>query len=369
MTLRTRRIDARQERDHLVAQWRALAKSQAREDLAASCDWFWDNLDWISPPEHRLCFVSVHDGERIVALFPVETRTIKLSGVEVRCGGFIGGPYAVADTAVVAGDGVERSARAFVSYLFDEMRGWGCFSTAGIDADSPAGSALIHALAARGAVMDRGSEMRPYVALDRGWSEYVESKSANFRRNVKRAVRRLSEQGELEYRSALRGSDGMEIVESVDHRSWRMAKERDVLANARLVAYCRNLYRTFPDPDAHVVRFLALNNEAIASLYGFIHAKIFYAIKVNYDISVSEGSPGFVLLTRVFEEMASRGIERIELLGKNEYLHRLGNGSHRMSRIIVFDRSARGRALGLAGRVAQRIHSIQVRATRPAGQE
>lgn len=369
MTPRTRCVDARREREHLVAEWRALAESQVREDLAASCDWFWNNLDWISPREHGLCFVSVHDGERVIGLFPVETRSIKLSGVRVRCAGFIDGPYALVNTAVLADDDVERSAQAFASHLFDEMRGWDCFSTTGIDADSRAGRALIDALTARGAVIDRGSEARPYVAFAGGWPEYLETRSTNFRRSVKRAVRRLSESGELDYRSAAPGSDGMELVESIDRRSWRMAKQRDILTNERLVAYCRNLYRTYPDERAHVVRYLTVNGKAVASLYGFIHAKVFYAIKVNYDISMSEGSPGFVLLTRVFEEMAKRGIERIELLGKNEYLHRLGNASRRMSRIIVFNRSPRGRALSLAGSAAQRIRSLRSRAAPPAGHE
>lgn len=369
MTLRASCVDARRERERLAAQWRTLAGSTTSRSLATSGDWFWSNLDWLSPPQNRLRFVTVQDGDRIIGLFPVEEQVIRFSGIRVRCMGFINGPYALVDTAVVTGADLERSVDGFVSFLFDEMRGWRCFSTEGIGAESQAGQALISALAARGKMIDRGSETRPYVSFTTGWEGYLESRSVNFRRNMRRALRHLTDAGQLEYRNAPAGGEGMNVVESIDWRSWRMEKERDVATNARLVEYCRNLYRTFPDPDAHVVRYLTLNDVPVASFYGLIHENVFYGIKVNYDHAVSETSPGFVLLTRVFEEMATRGIERIELLGKNEYLRRLSSASHRMSRILVFNRSAAGRALGLAADTARTIRSVRSRPQQTAGQE
>jgi len=335
-------------------------RSERNRGLATSGDWFWSNLDWVSPPEHRLRFVTVHDRGRVIGLFPVQERYVVLSGIRVRCAGFIHGPYALGDTAVVTDDDVERSVEGFVSFLFDDMPGWRCFSTEGIDADSRVGRALIAALSARGRVIDRGSEERPYVSFADGWQGYIDSRSANFRRSIKRAVRCLTDGGRLDYRSApATGPGAIDLVESIDHRSWRMAKEGDVATNARLVEYCRNLYRTFPDPATHLVRYLTLNEVPVASLYGFIHENVFYAIKVNYDISMSEGSPGFLLLVRAFEELASSGIARIELLGRNEYLRRLGSASHRMSRFLVFNRSNSGRALGLAAHAVWRFQSLR----------
>ncbi len=369
MTLRVSCVDARREQKRLAAQWRTLTEGSARGDLATSGDWFWNNLDWISPPRHRLSFVTVQDGELVIGLFPVEVRSVTLSGINVRCAGFIHGPYALCDTAVVTGDDVERSAHGFVSFLFDEMRGWECFSTDGLDTESRVGRALISALSARGKVIDRGSEARPYIAFTAGWPGYLESRSANFRRNLRRAIRDLTQSGNLDYRSAASGGEGMDLVESIDRRSWRMAKQKDVATNTRLVEYCRNLQRIFPDPEAHVVRYLTLNDVPVASLYGFIHANVFYGIKVNYDVSIGEGSPGFVLLTRAFEELAVHGIERIELLGRNEYLRRLGSASHSMSRMLVFNRSPQGRALGWAADAARKIQSVRARRHQTAGQE
>jgi CelD/BcsL family acetyltransferase involved in cellulose biosynthesis len=359
VTLRARCFDAREARDHLISQWRQLTDASRRLDLSASCDWFWNHLDWISPPERELSFVTVHDGERVIGMFPIETRRINLSGIDVRCTGFIESPYGPLDTAVLTNDDGRQSAREFVAYLFDEMRGWSCFSTDGIDAQSPVGTALLMELSARGQIFDRGGEVRPFVSLADGWDSYVGSRSANFRRNLKRAIRELEEAGALDYRSESSVDRGIRIVEEVDRLSWRMAKQRDVVSNERLIAYCRRLYETFPDPGLHVVRYLALNDKPIASLYGLIHANVFYAIKVNYDLSAAEGSPGFVLLNRVFEELALQGMERIELMGKNQYLHRLGNASRQMARVLVFNRSARGRALGLAAVTARRLRPLR----------
>jgi len=362
-------LDARREREAISGHWGDLCTgSQRSRGLATSGDWFWSNLDWVSPPEHRLRFVAIRDHGRVIGLFPVEERYIVLSGIRVRCTGFIHGPYALGDTAVVTDDDVERSVEGFVSFLFDDMLGWRCFSTEGIDADSRVGRSLIAALSARARVIDRGSEEMPYVSFADGWQGYIDSRSANFRRNIKRAVRGLTDVGRLDYRSAT-GPGAIDLVESIDLRSWRVAKEGDVATNARLVEYCRNLYRTFPDPAAHVVRYLALDGVPVASLYGFIHENVFYGIKVNYDISISAGSPGLVLLTRAFEELASRGIARIELMGRNEYLRRLASASHRMSRFLVFNRTSSGRALGLAASAALRLQSLRPRKPRTAVQE
>lgn len=354
-------VDARLESSHLAVQWNELTRLSGNQELAASAGWFWPNLDWISPPECQLGFIGVGNGDRIAAMFPIELRESVLSGVRVRCRGFIGGPYAVPDTAVLVGDDVEGCVNAFVTFLFDQMRDWRCFLTEGIDCDSRAGRAVLAALASRGNVIDRGSETRPYISFTGGWDGYLASRSSNFRRNLRRAARDISRSGHLEYRSAPPGTDGMDIVESIDRRSWRMAKPGDVETNTKLVAYCRNLQRVFADPDFHVVRYLTLDQTPVASLYGFIHHRVFYAIKVNYDLAATTGSPGFTLLTRAFEVLAGQGIERIELLGRNEYLQRLGNASHRMSRCLVFNRSAGGRALELAASVAQAVRSARVR--------
>ncbi len=370
MRLRATCVDARHERDVILRDWRALSDILPRgRGLSACADWFWNNLDWLSPPEHRLRFVALRDGRSVVGLFPLETRRLVMAGIGVRCTGFIGGPYAVADTAILGDDDVDRLAGAFVSFLFDEMGGWWCFSTEGIDADSRIGRALIQAFSGRGMAVDRGSEERPYISFDGGWDGYLDSKSTNFRRNIRRAVRSLENMGRLDYRSGTAsGPAALAVVDQLDAGSWRMAKEADVARNARLMAYCRNLYDTFPDPAAHVVRYLTVNDAPVASLYGFIHEGVFYAIKINYDASASHGSPGIVLLIRVFEELALQGITSIELLGRNEYLQRLGNASRRMSRLLLFNRSGRGLALGLAARTALQLRSLTTRTRKVAVQ-
>ena len=364
MKLQTVSLDARSNREKIHSEWTGLLNRVGSGNLGHSADWFWSNIDWISPKANRLRFVMVKQNGQLVGLFPLDNRLLRLGPLRVPSLGFIDSPYAPTDTAILLDKGQEEPVcEAFVSHLFEQIGGWRCFTMEGSSGDGRAASCLARALSRRGIVIERAEESVPLMNLSAGWKEYIESQSVNFRRGIRRAQNRLESMGRVEYVSGV-GDSALDGIERIDKASWRMLKPKDVEKNASVLRYCRNLHKTFPDESKHIIRFLHLDGNAVAGLYGLVYENTFYAVKANFDARYGKGSPGLVLLVRVFEECAEKGISKIELFGKNEYLRRLSNHSRPLARLLVCNRRGFGTLMGTLIKFAVRIK----RSTKKAGE-
>jgi CelD/BcsL family acetyltransferase involved in cellulose biosynthesis len=240
--------------------------------------------------------------------------------------------------------------RAFFTHVFSEVRGWQCFSLEGLDADLVAAPEFQDVLHRRGVVVDRAAWAHWSLRFDGTWHAFLNTRSANFRRNLKRAVGRWEAMGAPAYCRV--DPLSLKALEELDARSWRMAKPQDVQKNTWLLAYCRQLMRIFPDPSVHVIRLLLLDGTPIAGVYGFRWGDALYGYKITYDQAYEACSPGTVLFAKLFEECQQAGIARIELIGRNEYLERWANERREISRTLVFHRRNLGLAWGWACRAA-----------------
>ena len=370
MTLKIRCLDARSEQDVIRGVWRELVPGCGTAYLRHSVDWFFGHLDWISPPCRRLRFVLIQDGPDPLALIPLESRAGTFGGIRFRYAGLIDSPYAEPDTALLLATNEARVGDAYAQLVFDNEPSWRFFSMNGLAVGSASESCLGRAFERQGIGVARSPDVVPYVLFQSGWTSYMATRSRNFRTSVSRATRRLEALGELEYESVHGdGVGALAVVEALDRASWRMAKPRDVEKNATLIKYCQRLFEVFPDPAHHVVRCLRLDGKPVASCYAFVYGGVTHAIKINYDMAYAEGSPGFYLLVRLFEELAAMGIEQIELMGQNQYLHRLGNASREMTKALVFKRSGFGRLLGTTVRAAATVRRQSRSVTRASGRD
>lgn len=295
--------------------------------------------------------ILVSRGNESLALLPVERRRIRFGPLRVPGLGFLYAPLAPPSAGVLlAGDPLEVC-DALASHLLRDARGWCCLSSEGLDAASSLDRALTEVLGRRALLVARRPLPQMVLRVEGTWGRYLLGRGSDLRRNLRRAEKRLSSLGGVTYAERPDdGAGGMEGIETLDTRSWRMHKPEDVAKNASLLRYCRELLTIFPSGEAHVFRFLLLDGRPIAGFYGLRLGNVLHAYKTTYDLGYERCSPGTILLARVFEECFAAELERIELMGRNRYLSRWANDRRYLSRNLFFNPRHWGIVLGWLGR-------------------
>jgi len=150
------------------------------------------------------------------------------------------------------------------------------------------------------------------VKIAGSWEDYEASRSRNHRQQMRKLLRRLREQGELELR-IVSPHEGDEIEPllrrgfEVEDRSWKGKAGTSVLRHDDVLSFfCRQAAALAKQDHLRLV-FLELAGRPIAFEYGWLAKGTYFSPKVGYDAEFSQFSPGQLLryeLLRHFYESA-----------------------------------------------------------------
>ncbi|TWT19660.1 GNAT family N-acetyltransferase [Luteimonas wenzhouensis] len=179
---------------------------------------------------------------------------------------------------------------------------------------------------------ERARFERPVLRLDAG---PVEARvPAAVRKDLERRLRRLREQGAVEFR-LLHGNDaGEAAVERhlrLEHQGWKREAGTSLLACERQAAFFRDMCARFRAVGAMVFGELVLDGQAIASTSNILLGDTLHAFKSGWDPAFKRYSPGrlneWMLMRalpdawpglRCFDSMSGEGGYMAELLPDRE---------------------------------------------------
>jgi CelD/BcsL family acetyltransferase involved in cellulose biosynthesis len=200
----------------------------------------------------------------------------------------------------------------------------------------------------------------PFLKLDEAsWDAFLQSRSANFRQQVRRFARRLAELGAVSYRltSDLNTLDqDLDMLFDLHRRRWNGATTPFV----RAAGAHREIATSAIQRGWLRLWFLELDGKPVAAYYGFRFGGIEMAYQGGRDPTVAKLPLGSILLSHAVREALTDGIREYHFLrGGEDYKTRFANTDLGLE-TSGFARGADARLM-LAAADAARGHSIGIR--------
>jgi len=149
----------------------------------------------------------------------------------------------------------------------------------------------------------------------------VESRlDAKFRQNLRRRRRRLAEQGEVNY-VLLDGKDAKRLDCAladffvIEASGWKGRRGTSIAQRPELVGFYAQMARDAARRGALALGFLELGGRRIAAHLSLVHAGRHYLLKLGYDESFHEFSPGQQLTSEMIRDSCQRGLAEFDFLG------------------------------------------------------
>lgn len=194
----------------------------------------------------------------------------------------------------------------------------------------------------------------PVATLPASWSEFLSSKSKNFRKKMGEYERRCKRDLDVEFRRSMDANnltDDMSMMADLHHMRWdgRSMSFR----SEKYLKFHTELARKLRQRDWLRLHFMEDGPKPIASLYCFKYKNKFYYYQSGRDPSYSRYRVGLVLMNEVIREAIEEGAESFDFLsGGESYKYRWADAELKNLRVVWWKSSTKrllGRLAGLDG--------------------
>lgn len=188
-----------------------------------------------------------------------------------------------------------------------------------------------HARTAGYRVLVRTLEESPSIRIDRGWEQYQAGLSKNVRRNVKRGLQRLSEEGDVSVQVEDGRRDLTDLLAEcvrVETLSWKGRSGTAIASRPETLHFYDEVARWGWAAGLLRLAFLRLDGRAIAFQLALEDGTAYYPLKGGYDPAYARSSPGILILHATIARAFAEGLDRYELLGGTE-AYKLGWANER----------------------------------------
>src|SRR5205085_2962692 len=141
-----------------------------------------------------------------------------------------------------------------------------------------------------------------------------------FRQNLRRRRRRLAEQGEVKYqlvdaKDAKALDAALADFFEIEASGWKGRGGTAIAARPELVGFYTQIARDAARRGALALGVLSLKEKPIAAHLSVVHGGRHYLVKIGYDESLAEYSPGQQLVSDAIRDSCTRGLHEFDFLG------------------------------------------------------
>jgi len=157
----------------------------------------------------------------------------------------------------------------------------------------------------------------PYLPLPKTYEAVEKALDGKFRQNLRRRRRRLEALGEVQYQLA----EGRSLDEAladfyeIEAGGWKGKDGTAIAQRPELVGFYTQVAREALKRGALALGTLTLAGRPIAAHLSIVHGKRHYLIKIGYDESLHEHSPGQQLVAEAIRDSCTRGLSEFDFLG------------------------------------------------------
>lgn len=306
-------------------------------------------LDNFAPREDVRVLVQRDAAGRLTAVLPLVLRRTSFYGVPVQELASAGNEHSCRFELLARDPAI--AAPAMLTHVLAQ-REWDVFRVIDVPARGAAWK-LLESARARG--LPHGtwdSLLSPTVLLSGSWEDYQGRISSKFRANVRRRRRKLEEKGEVTLERYTGGSELMHRLEegfALEASGWKGARGSAMGQDPATRGFYMELARTAAAEGSLVLSFLRLDGRAVAFHFALVRDGHYFLLKPAYDESMSDCSPGQLLMEEVLRDCFARGLREFDFLGPDMVWKRDWTSTARQHTwLYVFRDSVRGRALHAA---------------------
>jgi CelD/BcsL family acetyltransferase involved in cellulose biosynthesis len=189
-------------------------------------------------------------------------------------------------------------------------------------ADSPVLAELRSAFRSRGILVTRPSAGYPWITLDPSWIEPESKLSASRRSSLRRGLRKAQDLGPVHFdvvtpTPAELPSLLLEMFR-VEAANWKGRKGTALLNDSHRRSFYEQYAASACEKGILRLSFMRIGDNAVATQLAVESRGGFWLLKVGYDETYSNCSPGNLLLVETLKYAVQRGLKSYEFLGSAE---------------------------------------------------
>jgi CelD/BcsL family acetyltransferase involved in cellulose biosynthesis len=289
--------------------------------------WEWLHAWWQCVGRERpLLVIAVRDGRgQLVGVGPFcvartgclnPLRTVVFLGTEQVCSEYLD---IVADPGLIP-----EVVECIWAALRQEMHAWDCLRFTDLLENAVVRQRLVP-LARQGdfLVLEGKGHICPYFPLGAGRKGFWSALGPNQRANLRRRTRSFVELGAThEVTDSMdRLPEALATLFDLHAKRWAEGRQRSTFDGERIHRFHREVVESLGLKGRVRIHTLRLNGKVVASLYALEYKKHVFYYQSGFDPALPDSqmkenhyTPGFVLMGRVLEDAAGRGLEEFDFL-------------------------------------------------------
>jgi len=160
----------------------------------------------------------------------------------------------------------------------------------------------------------------PYLPLPKTYEAVEQALDGKFRQNLRRRRRRMAEQGEVQY-ALVDAKDGKALdtaladLFEIEASGWKGREGTAIALRPELVGFYTQISRDAARRGALALGTVKLAGKVVAAHLSVVHGKRHFLIKIGYDESLHEYSPGQQMVSEAIRDSCARGLQEFDFLG------------------------------------------------------
>jgi CelD/BcsL family acetyltransferase involved in cellulose biosynthesis len=283
---------------------------------------------------------------RLEWMLPVVVERTRTLGIEIRRVSPIASVYCI-HFDVLSRRPIDETLAAVFDGL-DRVCDWHELLVHKVIAGSAAEAALGATIANHGlSVTSESGKKPPFLEISTDWKSYLDTKSSNFRYNLKRKEKKLHKAGRYALEFFERGSDWTRLfrqIEAIEAGSWKQSAGTSLQSFEK--TFYRDLVAAETDDYYPLLTLLTLDETPLAYDLSIVGGGRGFCLKTSYRSEHSQLSPGVVLRAALMKRMFDERLGEYDFLGDDEpYKLEWASGTRQEVSLRIGSRSGSARLL------------------------
>ena len=310
----------------LKPAWDLLQEKLGNSNFFMSFEWmltWWKCLGF----EKELLIFVIKYGDKIVGIVPLMKKRRSIKPVKYYELSFIStvrvafSPYSFAGTLDFLVDpDHEKSREVFFRYLLTEFKGWNRIKLHPLPKDSLTLSILKRIEKENKiSVFKKKVFDNAYLQINESWEKYFNGRPKNFRKNLKRAKKKLFENRKVtfeEYRNPEDVNEALNNLQFIESNAWK-AQTGILIDNEHNNHFYIELAKVISQNNWLRIWVLKVDDIPVAYDYHVDYFGNIKTLKGSYDKNYAKFSPGSILSWKVHQLFFQEGVKGVDLLWGN----------------------------------------------------
>jgi CelD/BcsL family acetyltransferase involved in cellulose biosynthesis len=172
--------------------------------------------------------------------------------------------------------------------------------------------------------------------LSCGWEAYLNARSKNFRKKIRRERRALER---VPHRWLRSGGNGAELLErsfDVSVRSWKGRAGTAIGSTDEQRSFYRELWRAFAGEGEMEATVLEIEGRDAGCLIALRWNDTIYGMKIDFVEDFAAYSPGRLMVADFLERSAAAGLRRLDMLRQSRFTAEFSEDGYDLGRLRLF---------------------------------